>query len=84
MVALTFPCEFTLKIIGYSDQTFESEVLKILNQHFPQLGEGAISLNPSKNGKYLAFTVKAPVSSQEQLDNAYRALSASPYVLFAL
>ncbi len=79
-----FPCDFTLKIVGLADAAFEGEVLKILHQHFPHLGEGAIRLNPSKNGKYLAFTVTVHAISQAQLDAAYCDLSASQHVLFAL
>jgi putative lipoic acid-binding regulatory protein len=81
---LTFPCQFTLKIIGLANAEFEGEVQEILRQHFPQLGEGAITMNLSKNGKYLAYTVKVLAISQPQLDAAYQDLSASPLVLFAL
>ncbi len=81
---LTFPCQFTLKIIGLANAEFEGEVLQILRQHFPQMGEGAIKTKPSKNGKYLAYTATVTVISQPQLDAAYQDLSASPLVLFAL
>jgi putative lipoic acid-binding regulatory protein len=81
---LTFPCQFTLKIIGLANAEFEGEVQEILRQHFPQLGEGAITMNLSKNGKYLAYTVKVLAISQPQLDATYQDRSASPLVLFAL
>ena len=81
---LTFPCQFTFKIIGLAEPDFEGEVLKILRQHFPQIGEGAITTKLSKNGKYLAYTATVTVISQPQLDAAYQDLSASVHVLFAL
>lgn len=81
---LTFPCEFTFKIIGQANKEFEGEVLMILRQHFPQLSEAAIRYTTSKNANYLAYTVTVQATSQEQLDAAYKALSDSPVVLFAL
>lgn len=81
---LTFPCEFTFKIIGKANSEFEVAALEILRHHFPQFGEGAISTNLSKNGKYLAYTATVTVVSQAQLDAAYTDLSAHPLVLFAL
>lgn len=81
---LTFPCDFTFKVIGLASAEFEGEVLKIFRQHFPQLGEGAIRLNHSKNDKYVALSITVFASSQEQLDETYRSLSNEPQVLFAL
>jgi putative lipoic acid-binding regulatory protein len=81
---LSFPCEFTFKIIGLANKTFEGEVLKIFHEHFPQLGEGAISLKVSKNGKYLALTVAVQAESQSQLDATYQLLSHNPHILFVL
>ncbi|MGD9591755.1 MAG: YbeD family protein [Candidatus Berkiella sp.] len=81
---LTFPCEFTFKIIGLANNEFEVAALTIMRNHFPQLGEGAITSNLSKNGKYLAYTATVHVISQAQLDAAYKDLSAHPLVLFAL
>jgi putative lipoic acid-binding regulatory protein len=81
---LTFPCEFTFKVIGLADGQFESEVLQIFWQHFPQLGEGAITPKLSKNQKYLALTIRINAISQAQLDSVYQILSSNPLVLFAL
>ena len=81
---LTFPCEFTFKIIGHANHDFEMAALTILRQHFPQIGEAAVSVNLSKNGKYMAYTATVNAISQAQLDAAYQDLSAHPLVLFAI
>lgn len=81
---MQFPCDFTFKVIGRAATAFEGEVLGILHQYFPQLSEGAITLKHSKQGKYLAMTIHVMATSQDQLDQIYRALNASPHVLFAL
>src|SRR5690242_15006772 len=81
---LTFPCQFPLKIIGLSDDTFEGLVIGILNQHVPDLGEGAIVAKKSKGGKYLSITATINAKSQEQLDALYQALSHDPHILVVL
>lgn len=81
---LTFPCEFIFKVIGNADGLFESEMLQLFRQHFPQIGEAAISSKPSKNQKYLALSITVHAISQEQLDNIYQVLSRHPLVLFVL
>lgn len=81
---LTFPCEFIFKVVGNADDLFESEMLQLFRQHFPQLGEAAVSAKTSKNSKYLALSITVPATSQEQLDNLYQVLSRHPMVLFVL
>lgn len=81
---LTFPCDFVIKIVGKASDEFEIGVLAIIHQHFPRLTEGAIETRLSGSSKYMALTVKLHVTSQEELDNIYRDLSASPLVIMAL
>jgi len=81
---LTFPCEFTFKVIGLASDLFESEVLQVFRHHFASLSEGAISVKPSKNHKYTALSITVTAISQAQLDNIYQVLSHHPLVLFAL
>ncbi len=83
-MSLTFPCEFTFKIIGLANDLFESEVLQMFAQHFPQMGEGAISSKLSKNDKYLALSITVLATSQVELDTIYQVLSRHPLVLFVL
>lgn len=81
---MSFPCEFTIKIIGLTSETFEAEVISIVRKHFPNLGEGAIKLNHSKEKKYLAYSVTLWVEEKRSLDDLYQSLSESQHVIFAL
>lgn len=82
--AIEFPCQFPVKIMGLAEQDFEGVVVAILNQHVPDLGEGAIVVKQSAGGKYVSITANIRARSQEQLDNLYRALSGHPKVLMVL
>ena len=82
--ALTFPCAFPIKIMGEAEADFEGIVVSIIHQYVDDLGEGAITLKESKQGKYLSMTVTVQAKSQEQLDNIYRALSSHPKILMVI
>jgi putative lipoic acid-binding regulatory protein len=79
-----FPCEFPIKVVGKTNPEFEIFVLTTVRKHVPDLREDCIELRPSKEGAYLAITVKVIATSKEQLDAIYRDLSASALVSMVL
>ena len=81
---IEFPSEFIIKVMGKNTSTFEGVVLKIINEHVPDLSEGAISLRQSKENNFLAMTITFTATSQEQIDQIYTALSAAEEVIMAL
>jgi putative lipoic acid-binding regulatory protein len=81
---LEFPCDFVIKIFGVDSPEFDSGVIGILTNHFSDFADSAITRRPSKDGKYVAYSISLYVHSQEQLDNIYRDLTANPLVLMAL
>ena len=81
---LQFPCRFPIKVMGKSDAQLETDLITITRRHVPDLGEGAISQRPSREGNYIAFTITITAQSQEQLDNLYREIHAHPLVMMVL
>jgi len=79
-----FPCQFPLKVMGRNEATFEQYVTEIVRTHAGSPALGTVSSRPSRNGRYLAVTVVFTATSRAQLDDIYRALSASEQVLFLL
>lgn len=73
---LEFPCAFPIKIMGDNTAEFEATVIRIVRQHIPNLGEGAVRQNHSKKGNYLALTVTIQAESKAQLDALYQELTA--------
>jgi len=70
--------------MGLADDAFEGVVIGIINQHVPDLGEGAIVSKVSKGGKYLSITATINAKSQAQLDGLYQALTKEPSILWVL
>lgn len=73
---IDFPCDFPIKIMGENNSQFEAEIIRIVRQHIPDLGEGAIRQRQSTRGKFLSITVTIRAHSQSQLDALYCDLSA--------
>jgi putative lipoic acid-binding regulatory protein len=81
---LEFPCDFPIKAVGRAADDFDALIASLVRRHVPDLGEGAISVRPSRDGNYLSVTVVIRAQSQEQLDNIYRDLTANERVVMAL
>ena len=81
---LEFPCEFPVKAMGLACDEFEIAVLEIINRHVDKLPENALTIKPSKNGKYSAITITITAHSKEQVDAIYMDLTACELVSIAL
>ena len=81
---LEFPCDFPIKAMGLTCDALEIAVIEIINRHVDNLGEGALRMKPSKNGKYTAITITIIAHSKQQLDNIYIDLTACEHVSIAL
>ena len=82
--ALTFPCEFPIKIMGKAEPELKAEVLKILAEHAPEFNADNLRINESKAGNYHALTAVIHAKNKAQLDAIYQALSDHKLVLMAL
>jgi putative lipoic acid-binding regulatory protein len=82
--ALTFPCEFPIKVFGNASDEFDKIVMDTILKYLPDTDKNAVSKRPSKDGKYIAITVTVTAENQEELDQIYQDLSANPLVLMAL
>ena len=81
---IEFPCAFPVKAMGRNEDAFEQTVVEIVRRHAPDLGEGAVTTNASRNGRFLSVTVTVNATDREQLDAIYHDLTACAAVLMAL
>jgi len=79
-----FPCRFPVKAMGRDADDFEATVVGIVRRHAPDLGKGAVSLQPSRGGRFVSVTVTITATSRDQLDAIYNDLAAHDQVLMAL
>jgi len=81
---LEFPCDFCVKVMGKATPEFRAIIAPIFQKHVPEFSEKTVSERESKNGNYISLSIHINATSQEQLDNIYRELSASKWVLMTL
>lgn len=81
---LQFPCEIPIKVFGRNEQGFREAVLTILKKHFDRSEPSAMSERASSAGKYLSITVTVHAQTREQIDAAYRDLTAHADIMMVL
>jgi putative lipoic acid-binding regulatory protein len=81
---LEFPCDFDIKVMGESDESFSESIIKIIKKYDVNFNASKIEMKGSSNGKYISLTCSVYVTSQKQLNKMYIDLSKSPITSFVL
>jgi len=81
---ITFPCDFTLKVIGKDSPEFEKIVMDVLRKKFRSLRNCTIQKRFSKDKNYLSYSITVHVKTKRKLDGLYRALSQTKEVVMVL
>lgn len=81
---MTFPCDFALKVMGENIDNYSDYVLSICQKHVAGITKDCVHTRPSRNGKYIAVTVKLIATSRKQLDDLYIELNAHQHTKMAL
>lgn len=81
---LEFPCRIDIKAMGPAGDDFTATVVEIVRRHVPELAEDAVTTRDSRQGNYVAVTVRVHAESREQMDAIYRELTAHESVTIAL
>ncbi len=81
---LEFPCDFPIKAMGRSDSGFEAKALVIVRRHVPDFDAANMRSTVSRKGNYISVTFDLRATSQEQLDELYRELTACEELLMVL
>jgi uncharacterized protein len=81
---IEFPCDFPIKVMGETAADFSSEITKTIQVLMPSFNASHIEIRGSSGGKYISLTCTVYVTSRQQLDDIYRALTSHPMVKFVL
>ena len=81
---LKFPCSFPIKVMGKHEGDFEARVVAMISGQVGPITADNVRSRASSNGRFLSVTVTVTAESRAQLDNVYRALTASDDVLFVI
>ena len=81
---MEFPCDFRIKVIGVSSDTFVQHILAITQKYYPDTGDTAIRSQPSQQGNFTAVTVTVHAQDQATLDMLYTDLTKQPDIKMVL
>lgn len=81
---ITYPCDFTLKVMGKATPAFEKKILAIVKKHYPKVTKKHLQKRYSKDNNYVSLSITVHAQNQNELDELYRELTACPEVLMAL
>ncbi len=81
---IDFPCDFAIKVMGQTEETFAATIIAAIQTIVPTFSATNVEMRASSAGKYISLTCTVYVTSQAQLDDVYRLLSAHPLVKYAL
>jgi putative lipoic acid-binding regulatory protein len=81
---IEFPCEFPIKVMGETHDTFAQTIIGLIQTILPAFNASNVEMRASSAGKYISLTCTVYVESQNQLDDIYRLLSAHPLVKYTL
>ncbi|NOU41235.1 MAG: DUF493 domain-containing protein [Methylotenera sp.] len=81
---IDFPCDFAIKVMGETQASFSATIIAVIQTVSPTFSAEQVEMRASSAGKYISLTCTVHVTSQAQLDDIYRLLSAHPLVKFAL
>ena len=81
---LVYPCDFPLKMFGMNTLHFIAAVDSVVEEFVPREDWVSSKTTPSKNDKYVSYTIVILARNREQLDNVCAAVTNCPEVIMAL
>lgn len=81
---IEFPCDYPVKAMGYTSDSFESHVLDLVSRHAELTEPRQISSRSSSGGKYTSITVSVYARSREHLELVYAQLKEDDRIVYIL
>jgi uncharacterized protein len=75
-----YPCQFPIKVIGENHEELEKIIIKVMSSFSEMIDPNEMSINYSKNKKYVSITFKIVAKSREYLEQVYAELNAQKEV----
>ena len=77
---IEFPCEYPIKVLGRSSETYQMVILEVFERHAPGFDRQTIEVRDSSKGTFTSLTITITATGKEQLDALHRDLMATGHV----
>ncbi|MEH6639266.1 MAG: DUF493 domain-containing protein [Porticoccaceae bacterium] len=81
---IEFPCDYPIKVLGDSGESFRSHVISVFELHAPGFDETRITMRDSSGGKFQALTITITATGEPQLQALFEDLKGSSLVKMVL
>lgn len=81
---MDYPCDFTIKTMGFAHIKFDLIAIEIIRRHVPEISQDAVKKKFSKSKKYISMSITVTAHSKEQMDAIYQDLTDNEHVLMSL
>lgn len=81
---IEFPCDYVIKVIGDAAPDFQAFVLAVAERHAPGIDASRITVNDSRNGRFVSVRVTIVATGESQLKALFEDLKASGRVHMVL
>ncbi len=81
---LVYPCDFPIKMFGMNTLHFIAAVDRVVEEFVPRKDWVSTKTTPSKNDKYISYTIVIIARDREQLDKVCAGVTNCSEVIMAL
>lgn len=81
---ITFPCDYPIKVIGDMTPDFKDFVTRVACRHDPELSQESITVNTSRNGRFLSVRLVIRAVGEAQISALFAELKESGRVRMVL
>lgn len=74
---IEFPCDYPVKVLGVSSETFESIILEVFEVHAPGFNQQTVMAKASRNGTFTSLTITITATGTDQLEALHQDLLAT-------
>lgn len=64
---IEFPCLYPIKIIGIATESFQQDVIAVVERYTEKITPDLVKVRPSKKQNYVAVTVAITATGEDQL-----------------
>ncbi|MFG6179031.1 YbeD family protein [Halomonas sp. THAF12] len=74
---ITFPCDYSIKVVGDASEDFTAMVCQVVSRHDPTFDAEKIQVVPSRNGRFQSVRLTLRATGEDQLKALFAELKAS-------
>lgn len=81
---ITFPCDYTIRVMGDAAPDFRDVVIEVMEHHAEPVDRTRVKVKDSRNGRFMSVTVTIVATGEAQLQSIFEELKATGRVHMVL